>query len=221
MSLSVLVPWRPSDDGYRARSLAWLRRRYHALLPDAQLVIANSNAERFNRSEARNNAFNYSDGDVLLIADADTVFHPHLIELAAMMVADGDAPWIIPYDEGRYYNLGQRRTDELLAGDPAADIPEPTDEDDWEHKLTSWAGLLVVSRDGYETAGGYDERFAGWGYEDNAFRAALDHRVGTHTRLKGHCEHLWHHVIAGECFDNPDIDANRRLYQKYEHGYLP
>lgn len=221
MSLSVLVPWRPSTDGYRNRSFAWLRHRYHQLLPDAQLVIGTSSAERFNRSEARNNAFNYSDGDVVLIADADTIFHAQSIRLAVMVAATGAAHWVIPYGEKRYYNLSHRRTEEILALDPAADIPEPTDEDDWEHKLTSWAGLLVVTRAAYQEAGGYDERFAGWGYEDNAFRAALDHRVGPHSRLDGHCEHLWHPVAVGECFDNPDIEANRKLYQKYELGILP
>lgn len=52
-------------------------------------------------------------------------------------------------------------------------------------------GLLVVSRDGWDRVGGYDERFVGWGHEDSVFNIALLLKAAW-DRIPGSAWHLWH-----------------------------
>jgi predicted glycosyltransferase involved in capsule biosynthesis len=97
---------------------------------------------------------------------------------------------------------------------------EPLNPEQWIHKITSWAGLLVLSREAWEKVGGYDEAFIGWGYEDNAFQASLDRRVGHFDRVDGFVVHLWHPAPVEECFGQPHIKDNQARYEKYRRGRL-
>lgn len=212
MALSVIIPYGGNDE-WRERSFNWLLRRYGDLLPGAQIVIGTSQ-EPFNRAEARNQAFAQSTGDVLLIADADTVFHADQVEAAVNMLK-GQRTWVIPYTW--YYNLSKEATESILNLECNEVILEPTSPSSYEHKIESWAGLLVMHREAFETVNGYDERFQGWGYEDNAFRFALDTLWGPHKRLSwGYCLHLWHSAPESERFGQPKISENRALFRDYE-----
>lgn len=230
MSLDVLIPWGGDvDDPWRSSAFAWLRQRYRVLLPHSTVLIGTSAQEPFNRSEARNNAFKASDADVLLVADADTVFQPDAIRGALRLIEDG-APWVIPYrEQAGYYSLSQTATKRIVERAPEDFVPEPIDEDDWEHKhaspsdpLPSWAGMLVLPRTAWDAVGGYDEAFIGWGFEDNAFRAALDRRVGPHRRVQNsYVLHLWHPRSEEENFGQPHMRANQARCHEYEMGLRP
>lgn len=214
--ISVLIPWR-TDDGQRDRVLDWILRRYALMWPEVQVVLGTNDDEPFNRSSARNNAAEQADGDVFVIADADTIV-PDFGRLtwAAHAVDSGLAPWIVPYAENQYFNLSMGATESLLGMEP--DVPlamNPRFAIAWEHKITSWAGALVLTRSAFEAVGGYDERFNGWGYEDNSFRYAMDTLVGPHERLDGAAWHLWHPIAEGTNFDQPHIKFNRELYERY------
>jgi predicted glycosyltransferase involved in capsule biosynthesis len=190
--------------------------RYSLLLPGVEIVIGPSE-EPFNRSAARNTAFAGSHGDVLLIADADTIFHADQI-LAAVEMVQKERTWVIPY--AWYYNLSEEVTDNILELDPGETILEPANPSLWEHKIVSWAGLLVMPREAFEEVGGYDERFEGWGFEDNAFRLALDTLWAPHQRIDwGYCLHLWHPVTKHDRFEQPQIETNRGLYMRYEAAH--
>lgn len=212
MDLSVLIPYG-GDEEWRDRNFNWLLRRYGDLLPGAQIVIGSSE-EPFNRGEARNRAFSQCSADTLLIADADTLFHVDQIE-AAIQMLKWRRTWVIPYTW--YYNLSREVTNSILNLDPTETIMEPTSPASYEHKVESWAGLLVMSRIAFETVGGYDERFQGWGYEDNAFRLAMDTLWGQHERVAwGYCLHLWHPAAEEDRFGQPHIYENRARFRDYE-----
>lgn len=209
MNLSVLIPYE--GDEWRDTVFEWLTARYAALLPDAEMCVGTSMP--FNRSAARNDAFSKSSKDYLLIADADTVFHVDQI-LRALDELKDKKTWVIPYGDCNYYNLSKDMTVSVLAGDPAATIPEPSNSAMWEFRLESWAGLLVVPRVAFETVGGYDERFIGWGEEDLAFRDALNDLWGPMVRTDGYALHLWHPTTEHERFEQPFFEQNRRLRMK-------
>jgi hypothetical protein len=133
--LSVLIPAGGAirDDPWRARSFEWIVDRYMRLLPDADLCFGDSDQEPYNRSQARNDAFSVAEEDMLLVADADTVFSVEQIAIAVGLIGEG-APWIIPYrSDGGYYNLSQEATAFVLSNRPDASISEPPDESMWEH----------------------------------------------------------------------------------------
>lgn len=222
--LSILMPigGAIATDPWRGRAFEWLQARYEALLPDAELVLGTSDVSPFSRSAARNDAFSRSSGDVLLVADADIVFHPAQVR-AGLALIDAGAPWTICYRAARgYFVLTAEATMRILALPPDAEIPEPTSPDDWTWADLSWAGLLLVPRAAWETVGGYDARFTGFGYEDNAFRFALDNRVGAHARVETeYVLHLHHERTHEDNFGQPYIEHNRELCRQYELGLLP
>src|SRR5690606_6432787 len=133
----------------------------------------------------------------------------------AIDLVKGGAPWVIAYDVNLYYNLSMWATERYLRLSPAVQISIPK-IGEYDHKITSWAGMLVMTREAFVEVGGYDERFMGWGYEDNAFAEAADCILGKHRRvLNGYAVHLYHPVPVDGAFAQPNIEYNRRLYSRY------
>lgn len=210
--ISVLIPWR--DDGAdRGRIFAWVRHRYRALLPEAQLCLGDSGHEPFNRGASVNRAAEDAAHDLLLVADADTAFDPDVILLAGS-VATLQQTWVLPY--GTYVNLDQASTARLLAGPPDAPIRDAEMTSDFRLK-DSVSGLVVMTRAGFERVGGFDESFRAWGYEDRAFEAAANTLIGPCRRLHAEsCFHLWHE--PGLRFDQPEIAYNRERAESYRRA---
>lgn len=208
--LSFLMPFR-TDGGERHRIFEWAHARLEVLFPHAEVIVADDGAEQFSRAGSRNAAAREATGDLFVIVDADTVFSRDQIERAVFLIDKG-APWVIPYGRTEYYNLNQHASAELLTQPPGIELQPPTD---WDHRVESWAGVLVVPRAAFEQVHGYDERFAGWGGEDNAFRFALDVVAGGHTRLAfENVQHIWH--PRGPDFAGNEWAANRKLMRRYQ-----
>lgn len=212
--VSVLIPWkRGSGSVERETIFRWTQLRWLDLLPKAELVVAGDDSVPFNRSRARNNAFANSFGDILVIADADTIV-PDQGAIDRAIEAAEAGEWVLPYDI--YYNATQSQTARLLDRRPSVNVPEP---EEWEFRLTdSSAGVLVMPRAAFEAAGGYDESFVGWGFEDRAFADALDTLWGPCRRLPGYVVHLWHPVLAGDAFENPAIHDNQSRWLQYRRA---
>ena len=211
MNLSVLIPYR-EDGGRRDQIFDWILDRYAALLPDAEICIGmDRKNHEFSRSAARNDAYEQANYWYLLVADADTIPEPEAIAHGINMLRDG-SPWVIPYSI--YYNLGEAKSNEILQSEPESAIV--FEADDCEHIINSTAGMLLMERSAWEEVGGYDERFIGWGYEDNAFQLALDTLRGPHDRVSfGRGIHLWHPAPEINRFNQPMIQHNRELYMHY------
>jgi predicted glycosyltransferase involved in capsule biosynthesis len=210
--VSILIPWR-NGEKHREAIFRWTQLRWLELLPHAELVVAGDDSEPFNRSRARNNAFANSFGDVVVLADADTVVPDRQSIEAAVELAE-EGHWVLPYEV--YYNAAEADTALLLDRRPSLDIAEPAQ---WEFRLTdSISGVIVLPRAAYEAAGGYDERFVGWGFEDRAFADALNTLWGPCRRLPGFVVHLWHPVGARDAFGNPSIRDNQSRWLQYRRA---
>lgn len=208
--LSVVIPWRAGDDR-REQIFKWIWDRWNTLCPEAEIIQADSGSQPFHRGESRNQGAHESSRPILCFADADTTFNREQIERAVALIDEG-APWVLPYGRNEYYNLTEADSDTLLSSPVDVSVEAPAD---WEFRVESWAGVLLVPRDHFDVVHGYDPRFCGWGGEDNAFRLALDVMVGGHTRLAfDHVCHIWHpRGDAG--FEQPDWPRNARLLRQY------
>lgn len=223
MNLSVLIPvgGELETDEWRRRSFDWVRRRYEALLPQAELVYGFCNDEPYNRAKALNDAFEQSTCDTLLIADADTSFNVAQVTKGMTLIRECAAPWSIIYGEERYYNLTEQATEYLLGMPVDAEIDEPPMPMMWDHRITSWSGLVMVPRSAWIKVGGFDERFRSWGGEDNAFQLALDCLIGPFARVHGpaaFCLHLFHPAPEEKCFGSPGWPENKRLLDIYREA---
>lgn len=205
--ISVLVPFA-SNDPRRVQIFEWVKARWENVFPNFEVCVGTSDPNNFSRSHARNEAFAASTGDTILVTDADTACPVDNV-LAALYAVEHGAPWIIAHQE--YYSLTEAYTDVLLeqASIIALEPPFPAN---WVMRNKSQAGVLVMPRAAYESVGGYDERFIGWGYEDNAFAVRLDRAWGYHSRVPGPMLHLWHD--PGENFQQPFIDHNKALFDE-------
>jgi glycosyltransferase involved in cell wall biosynthesis len=211
--ISIVIPFRAETEE-RQEIFDFVVARYSGYWPDAEIIVSDTDDEEFSRSAARNRGVEQSSGEVLVLVDADTICNPRALEEATVMSAMSKR-WVLPYQW--YYNLTQDYTEEILAGNPTNKV-FPTDKGfTFVHKIESWAGILVMPREAFDAVNGYDERFKGWGYEDNAFRLALDCIWGKHLRVKGeNAYHLSHYVPENGAFKSPNIQVNReRYYNKY------
>ncbi|HET7030367.1 MAG TPA: galactosyltransferase-related protein [Candidatus Limnocylindrales bacterium] len=180
MKAVVLVPWRGGND-HRERSWAFVEARWRELgLP----IVTGDAPGSFSRAASRNLAAELAgDWDVALFVDADTLVRDPGPVREALELAHRTGKVVIPHDE--YVGLSANGTALLLAGQGRG----------WQRILRRVAGaplgVIAVPRVAWETLGGFDERFSGWGGEDVAFARAARTLVGV-VRLPGQIWHLWH-----------------------------
>jgi N-terminal domain of galactosyltransferase len=122
---------------------------------------------------------------VLVLADADSIVPADTLTDAVARVAAG-APWVMPHR--KVYRLSEAHTARVYAG--AA--PEPRDTCRAPYAGVTGGGITVLSRATWDTVGGIDPRFVGWGGEDIAFGWALETLCGPGVHLAAPLFHLWH-----------------------------
>lgn len=211
MRVSVLTPYRIQHGTWRwllaqYTDKLWvavgeqLRRYGHHL----EVVRASDDLEGpFSRARALNNARRLAAGDVLLIADADDIPPPvgRLIRVLEHLV-DG-TPWECLYDHTAY--IDESTTRQMLAGNL----------DPWtapiEAHMGHYASGLALLPSTWDTVGGFDERFVGWGCEDSAFLAELRRIPGGIEPGDGAHRSLWHDPQSREHYGR-----NSLLLQEHE-----
>ncbi len=112
MTVSILVPFR-SDGGERDRIWAWARERWHATMPDCELVVCSDGSSRdepFNEGIAWNTGARIATGDILVLAESEVV-NSSLALRAAIESVEREGGWRIAET---YYQLNEVHTARLL-----------------------------------------------------------------------------------------------------------
>lgn len=204
----VLIPYRP-DHGHRDQLWHHIRDNYWRHT-GFDVVLGENLDGPFNRSKAVNTAA-ARDWDIAVIADSDTwvparQLH-HAIDAAKVtgrLVAAFDAV----VELSRDFTLGILAGKHTLAGSFGAERVRTQD-------LETQSSMLVVPRELWDSVGGMDEHFCGWGGEDNAFWKACTLHAGLPERISGNAYHLWHPPAKGK---HHGIDYKRNLnrWKRYE-----
>lgn len=164
-----------------------------------------SGHSRFNRAASRNQAMTtFRDFPVVMLCDADT-FPEVKPAWMAVQQARRDGKVHRPFTWFR--PLSRKATQRLLEDDVH-------DKDDLDHHPNNTApgGVIIASPKTWWRAGGMDERFTGWGYEDTSFRLAARELTGVVTH-SGTIWHLWHPWERHK--DSPEFRRNENLAQHY------
>jgi glycosyltransferase involved in cell wall biosynthesis len=206
--ISVIIPFRASNDIQRIKNILWLTRYWRKALPGAEVIIGKDSLfdQPFSKSVAVNSGVAKSKGDVLVIVDADGYISADAVLHCAEEIRDarkrGQKLWFVPYR--KFYRLTQCASHFLLQSDPDNPFrfPDPLPEEfvlgDTDPAVGHWYGAMIqiCPREAFETVGGWDERFRGWGNEDHAAMRAMDTLYGPHKTLPGQVLHVWHPQIG-------------------------
>lgn len=200
MRVVILTP-RRADDGIRDEIWTWLKPRL-----EWPVIEGHHDGEPFSRAAARNDAAR-SAWDVAIFCDADCYVPPAQLEAAA------ERAWTtgqITMAFDRFNYLSPEGTRQILDGYEGDWMPFVLEEEsgDWGNSP------CAVRRDLWGLVDGYDERFIGWGHEDNAFRLACEAMGGGSQRIPGPLFHLWHPHDVRE--SSPTFRDNCELYLEYE-----
>lgn len=199
MRFAVAIPYRPNGQPERQRNFEYV---YDWFASHSYPVLdIDTPHERFNRSAARNAAVRaLRSWDAIAICDAD--FVPPLDALeAALEGASRDGKLHQPFTEALY--LTEPETASWLS---AGCLPNRSGGD-----LTG--GCFVISPESWLEVGGMDERFEGWGGEDDAFRIAAETLLGPRVHHQGVMPHLWHPSAAA--FGTEAHRGNLALLRRY------
>ncbi|MET7795659.1 galactosyltransferase-related protein [Streptomyces decoyicus] len=178
------------------------------MLPEVDVILADSGHQPFNRAASRNHGARLAGNRVAVICDADTI--PEAQPLRdAIRHAASDGLLHLPYT--RYRALSHTGTTAAIRGTRLAGCHAELELEGPQ------GGVLVMRADAWQAAGGMDERFTGWGFEDAAFHAAVRTVHGDVIRHQGVIHHLWHPSDID--FSTPAYAANRALCQRYEDAY--
>lgn len=185
----IVVPWRDVSEE-RSRACRRTCEALRQLLPDALMMLVDSGHEPFNRAASRNlGVARANPFEVVVVSDADVILDCLWNETAQPLKAIVD---LAAFDGQLHYPftlchyLTPKATWEVLAG-------EVPDGSRLEFSIPgAQGGMMVMRADAWASAGGMDERFIGWGYEDNAWHARVSRAIGPPAHHPGVLWHLHH-----------------------------
>jgi N-terminal domain of galactosyltransferase len=213
MSIPVLVP-RRLDHGWRDEIWFQLKSRYWGNMPGLRVIEGFHDDGPFNRSAAINLAANkrYWD-DVAIIADSDS-FVPavQLLEAVDKARETGKLVSALTF----VCQFDQMFTESFIH-DGLVGMQQMRIEHVRTKPIETQSNCIVVPRELWDEIGGFDERFVGWGGEDNAFWRAAEIRRGSVERIPGAAFHLWHPPVSDRNtrMQDPQYLSNLTLANKY------
>jgi len=165
---SVIIP--ADDEGKRDDLLEAVIGHVQQVLPDAEIIICRGPLDPYNKSLVCNEGVARATGDVLLFLDSDMLHWPSVLQRAESVRS-----WGVPSGEVR--NLMKDN------GPGGRYTTRPG-------QIKGRGGLFAFTRKAFESVGGFDEEFVGWGCEDEALYITACARLGDPEDLGD--EPSWH-----------------------------
>ncbi|MDE5412672.1 galactosyltransferase-related protein [Alkalihalobacterium chitinilyticum] len=209
--VSVLIPFKPSS-GIRSKLFEWVLSYYENVLPDVEICIGENDEEPFNKSKAINTAAAKATKNIFVVVDSDIVYNPQIIKKSVQLLESH--AWVIPYN--RCLDITARSTEKLLNSHPQWPFPLEIEYKERFNKSAyeSVGGMNILFRKDFNIVKGFDERFKGWGREDDAFKNAMNTLCGPYKRIEDeYIYHLWHPKVGMK--GNPHFSYNQQLYRQY------
>lgn len=166
----------------------------------------------FNRSWGFNIGFKYARGNVVAFSDSDIFMN--LEELKnAFQECEQRYDAVNPY--AQIVDMTESDTKDLLENPGLIDRCKIYNDGPKRGYTVFCGGLVLFKRKAFETLGGFDERFVGWGGEDDALSFVLAELVQNRCEMPYTAYHLWHERTTYDGEQQPNILENRRLVKEY------
>ncbi|MBA4742244.1 MAG: hypothetical protein H2060_06000 [Azoarcus sp.] len=170
------------------------------------------NAGPFNKNWGYNVGVHVARSDVLFFCDADLLLELSVLSTAASLCARR-AMSVNPYD--RIADLDQTESTAIVSAgvEPGFERPQASAARAGRERLCFCGGAFFMRRALHHLMGGFDERFLGWGAEDDANSVRMERVAGTSAlaALENRCAlHLWHARDELSTFGNPHYPDNLR-----------
>jgi hypothetical protein len=217
MNTVILVP-RRDDNGYRDELWSWTKAWWEREQSHMPIIEGYHTDGLFNRSAAVNTAARIAgEWDVAVIIDADVTCSPDRVKEACER-AYHDGRMYLPHSTR--YDLSRRsseaiRRGQLTESEDSAFLQRHAHRTyNVDNGHPSVSSVVVVSRKQWDTIGGFDEQFRGWGFEDTAFAAAAE-TFGGVVRMDGAVFHYWHPTAREGKRGTPSWSFNSARGQAY------
>ena len=234
---SYLITWRAGSDASRRDNLlavlAWL-----AQFPEIEVVLVEQddaprlesslphptcrqifayNPGPFNKSWGFNLAFRHASTPLLAFGDADIIIPKAQLRQAIDACASNSVV-VNPYR--RIIDLNEEETQQVRQGAydliPLRPVDSASNREAIGERVVFCGGLFLIRRDAFIHLGGWDERFRGWGGEDDAMTYKVERarlpalELDTMPAL-----HLYHPRLRENTFEQAHYAANRALLAEY------
>ena len=200
------MPWRFRPT--RGNAFTVTVNRLMDQFPDSAIYYADTEDEVFNVSGSRNRGClsAIKDGcDVLLVVDADTLLEKDSVDAAIVKAVEIDAVCMPFYV---YARVSEIASTSLINGEMSFEEAVATSHSE---SAAHPGGAYAMSSSTFLRLNGWDERFIGWGYEDDAFAEAHRGLLGRELeRVDGIALTLYH-----EDRDKEYMEENRERFYSY------
>ncbi len=174
-----------------------------------RLYVVNDGA--FNKGWGFNVGAKVAQGDILFFCDADLLV-AHSALKAAISLCSRRALAVKPFD--RLIDLNTADTEAILAGDTAPNFErEDASQRRGTHEVLCFCGGAFLMRKSlHHTLGGFDERYLGWGAEDDAMTFKIQKTTAELAVIEGRAGiHLWHERSEASTFGNQHYPNNLHM----------
>ena len=167
----------------------------------------------FNRAWGLNVGFRHSSGKAIAFADNDVVVDREILQDSFTLCSDEyDYDAIKPFN--KLIDMTEKESGRILGSG------RPLDSLQFKGKniragISFCSALTVFRRNAYEQIGGYDERFVGWGGEDDAMSRFKIPLLKKAYVVEGNAYHLWHERSVNDSGFQPNYKNNLRLLWQY------
>ena len=178
-------------------------------------IIFADNPDLFNKAWAVNIGYQHADKETVVIADADLIVAPNDLSHSIQAIEQG-LDMVRPFRQ--LIDLDQTQTQRFIATGTCPDQPVENQGYDRHYlgeSLCLAGGLFIIKGAFFERLNGFDERFEGWGGEDDAFSIAVHASTNKSAIYKnGVAWHLWHPRLGVN--QSQHYQQNCRLLQAYQ-----
>ena len=191
----IVMPFRDiTGDTPRVEALAYLQALYEEWFPDWTLAPSDTLwPEPWSRVKQLNQLIRACDDDAVIVYSDPGSFAPDPDRYReAARIAAAAPGLVVPFERALYLTeeTSRRVIHEGLQPPPAGQFSSVFNCD--EVVYGGHGNLVVFSRETWEAAGRFDERFPLYGGDDAAFAICCAALVAPTRRLAGDVLHLWH-----------------------------